>query len=298
MNYNLELSNIELFPDGSIRSGFPKQEYYFQTNFGNFKAQHTNDDARKQTINSLEFFDSGNLRKISLEEQTDITTKHGNIPAELILFYDTKKIRKVFPLNGRITGYWSEKDEYKLAKELEFNIGKLNIKGKFINIEFYENETIKSMLLWPGETVDLTINDEIIKVKNRISFYSSGKIKSIEPAKPVIIKTPIGRINVINTSSSGLGYASAISFSENGSVQELLTSSEKFEVIRNNQLIANITPKLEPSMCNDKILIPQVIKIKFEKEYVYFDETEYELVPHEFLVHNNAVQVTNISCCS
>ena len=166
MNNNLNLSNIELFPDGSIRSGFPQQEYQFDTKYGSFKAQYSNDEARKQTINSLEFFECGSIRKLSLEEQTSVQTKHGEIPAELILFYNSKEIRKIFPLNGRITGYWSEKDEYNLADELEFIIDDIHIKGKFINIEFYENQTLKSLLLWPNETLELVINDEKIKVKN------------------------------------------------------------------------------------------------------------------------------------
>lgn len=297
LNNNLKLSNIELFSDGSVRSGFPKQEYHFNTDYGTFKAQHTNDDARKQTINSLEFFECGNLRKISLEKQTTVQTIHGEIPAELILFYNSKEIRKIFPLNGKITGYWSEKDEYKLADQLEFIIDDIHIKGKFINIEFYENQALKSLLLWPNETMELDINNEKIKIKNKITFYENGKIKSIEPVKSVLVDTVIGKINVFNTASSGLGYGSTVIFDESGNIKELNTSSDKFEIKKDSELIAAIEPEMQPSMCNDKILVPQAINIKFENEYVSFDDAKYELAPHEIYIYNNAVRITNISCC-
>lgn len=296
-NIGLELSNIEIFPDGSVRSGFPKKEYFFNTEYGKFRAQYTNDGARKQTINSLEFFPDGGLRKISLENQENIDTDYGEIPAELVLFYDTKKIRKIFPLNGRITGYWSEKDEYGLAKELEFNVGGREIKGKFINIEFYETGALKSLLLWSSERIQIEIGGKKVKVKNKISFYEDGEIKSVEPSEAFMLDTPIGKVNIVNGFSSGFGYGSTILFAENGEVKQIQTTSEIFEVLRDKKLVAFIEPELNPSMCNDKVFLPDVIKVEFENKYIAFNGTKFEMDTHEFLIHNNVIKAANVGSC-
>ena len=83
---------------------------------------------RKRNSPSCYFYPDGNLQKLALEDQTEITTPIGILPAELITFYRSGNIKRIFPLNGKLSAYWDEADEYNLADKITLNliIGKIN----------------------------------------------------------------------------------------------------------------------------------------------------------------------------
>ena len=81
------------------------------TQYGDLIPQYTDDDLRKREILPVEYHPSGALKAVPLETQTIIATPAGDIPAELISFHENGTISRIFPLNGKLSGYWSQEDE-------------------------------------------------------------------------------------------------------------------------------------------------------------------------------------------
>ena len=59
----------------------------------------------------------------------------------------------MFLLDGKLSGYWSEDDEYNLAKTYKFNFEFASFEAKVISLHFYKTEELKSITLWPKERV-------------------------------------------------------------------------------------------------------------------------------------------------
>ena len=64
------------------------------------------------------FHESGRLKCLPLETQTIVATPAGDIPAEMLTFHPDGSLSRIFPLNGKLSGYWSQDDEAKLAAPL------------------------------------------------------------------------------------------------------------------------------------------------------------------------------------
>ena len=75
-------------------------------------------DGRQKNRPSVEFFDSGEVYSVYLQERTNIKTPVGEIPAEFVTFYKSGAVKRVFPLYGQLSGFWTEDQEYELATEI------------------------------------------------------------------------------------------------------------------------------------------------------------------------------------
>ncbi|MEL7596806.1 MAG: hypothetical protein AAGU01_01250, partial [Clostridiaceae bacterium] len=178
---------MDKYPNGNIRDCVLNKPNIIKTKYGDLVAQYEDNDERRKCTLSMSFYDDGNLKSLSLQEQTKIETSLGVLKAEHITFYRNGNIKRIFPLDGKITGYWGEDDEYSLAEEFNFDFSFVKFKQKIIGISFFENEEPKSITLWPKDKV--TIESPIGTVEARIGFslYPDGKLKSFEPYKPLEI---------------------------------------------------------------------------------------------------------------
>ncbi|MGM0509211.1 MAG: hypothetical protein ACQERZ_08660 [Fusobacteriota bacterium] len=296
---NLELSNVDLYSDGMVKSGFPTKKYSFFTKYGELIPQYRNDRQRDKTGSSLEFFKTGELKKISLQNRIAIQTEIGKIPAELILFYKGGKLRKIFPLNGKLSGFWTEKEEYSLAEKVMINNGKYKFYNKLINVEFYESQKLKRIVVWPKERIDLEVNGKVIKVKNGISFFENGTVKSFEPAEDLLMDTSIGKLNVQNSVvNDGLGNKFSTELNSDGTVKKIVTTKDRIKVFSGGELFETIEPELIPSWCNEQFLIPDPLEIEFDNDKVKFGgKKEFDIREYDFKVINNAIETKKISFC-
>lgn len=268
------VEEAEFYPNGQIRSCKVTEPQVFKTAIGDLIPQYETKDDRRKMTGTVEFYENGDLMAISLDEQIKLSTESGIIPAEKILFYEGEKIKRIFPLNGKLSGYWGEDNEYKLAEEINLNFGDKEVKSKFISIAFYENQKVKSLTLWPKERMSLNTHLGTINIRKGISFYENMNIKSFEPTAEIMVPTPIGNINAFNNEITGLnGDVNSIQFFENGKIKSLFTCNSKIKITEGRN-IKTLASELKPGWCNELVKIPVAIKIDFAGELVIFNEKE------------------------
>ena len=115
------ISSVEFYPDGSLKECILSALNRLATPYGELIPQYETDGIRRKYVKSLSFHQNGNLKSISFQKATIISTPLGAFPAELVIFYPGGEIKRLFPLNGKLSGFWSEEDEYQLAQEIEFS---------------------------------------------------------------------------------------------------------------------------------------------------------------------------------
>lgn len=277
------------FENGGIRECIVNRYNGLCTPNGTFVPLFDAAGTRKKNINSITFYKNGDLKSISLQEQTLVKTPVGELPAELLTFYESGSIKRVFPLNGKISAYWTEEDEYGLAEEFTFNIGSLSLKSRIIGIYFYESGEVKSITLWPNETLEVSSPLGSVKIRTGISFYCDGKIKSLEPYDLLPVKTPIGTITAFDSRSNGInGDNNSLKFLNDGTIQSLITSTDIVSVTENNGKKHIYGPKIETSIIesDDTAVIP--MRIEFSDGFVSFDgsDTKFEISQCVFSVRH------------
>lgn len=279
------VEDAEYYSNGNLKLCRVAELNKLETSIGLLIPQYETRDDRRKITGTIEFYENGDLMSICLDEQIEITTKHGTIPAEKILFYKNEKIKRIFPLNGKLTGYWGEENEYGLAEVTELEVFGKTIKSKFISIAFYESGLIRSATFWPKEVAEIEINSQIVKVRKGISFYENGSIKSYEPAKMVKVKTPIGTISAFHNEIVGLnGDVNSIQFYSDGSLKSLFTCSEKIKIVSENSEHI-IEPELKAGWCNELVKIPNPVKIDFSQEKIIFNENKtFEISNNKFFI--------------
>ena len=105
----------EYGPEGQALAVFAAGPAVLATAAGDLVPQHTIDDARRMHRPPVVFHPNGHVRSLPLERRTPVATPLGTLPAELVTFHDNGALARVFPLNGKLSGYWTEADEAGLA---------------------------------------------------------------------------------------------------------------------------------------------------------------------------------------
>jgi hypothetical protein len=264
--------------DGYFKNGVLKEctlveKNRINTPLGLLIPQYEDDGVRRKFTSSLSFYQNGALKKLSLQEQTEVDTPIGKIPAELLTFYDSGALMRVFPLNGKISGYWTENSEYGLAKSMQLNFPFGKIESKIICVNFYESGSVKSLTFWPREKLFINTPYGEIPIRIGLSLYENGSIKSVEPLKPYAVSTPIGTIMAFDIDAVGIsGDLNSLKFNENGTVAELKTISNSIEVIKSDETVTHYEPTLVISHFSDELMAIKPLIVSFCDGKVYFGE--------------------------
>lgn len=278
----------EKFAAGSIKNCTVGQLNRIKTPYGVLIPRFDSQGVRRKYTPSLAFYKSGSLKSISLQEQQVIKTPLGEFPAELVTFYENGSLKRIFPLNGKITGYWTEKNEYDLAEEYDLDLPSGHLKTKFMGLYFYETGAVKSVTLWPQDSV--TINSPLGTVSARIgiSFYPDGNIKSFEPGHPIGVKTPIGEILAYNPQPLGInGDSNSLVLAENGKIKSLYTPRSMIIVEDKDGKQKIHRPLLKPDLFDEQKRNPVPMTIEFGEERVTIGShivSQYELSSYKFYV--------------
>lgn len=282
------VTSLENYSNGSIKECNLDMYNELLTEVGLLIPQYENNGVRKKYVRALSFYESGNLKSLSLQEQTQITTPIGTIPADLVTFYESGKLKRVFPLNGAITGYWTEEDEYGLAKDFSFDFSFGTFQAKPISVYFYETGVVKSVTLWPQETV--VVDSPIGKINTRtgISLYADGSLHSVEPTATVSVTTPLGSLMAYNPDSLGIhGDSNSLVFSENGALEALTLSTQKIIVQNKSKQSTIYSPGKRPSMTSENEMEVDPLHISFHQGNVRFSgavQGEHALAAHTFSI--------------
>ena len=164
------------------------------TRYGNLLPCSGASDYRKKHRCAVCYYDSGALKSVYLEEPQVLSFPSGDYQAELITFYEDGSAKRIFPLYGQISAYWSIEEEAEYAPEYEFEIAGDIYLIKPECIFFYPSGKIRSITLWPSDELNVKTPVGNIRTKLGIELYESGTVRSIEPVYGTVISTPSGDI--------------------------------------------------------------------------------------------------------
>lgn len=295
------ISSPGYYPDGSLMECDLNEELVLDTPQGAFIPQYTSEGVRKKYIKALTLYPNGNLKRLYLEHQMPVKTLLGDMKAELLTFYEAGGLKRVFPLNGKISGYWTEDNEYELAESMSLELSFGKVEKKLISVHFYEKGNIKSLTLWPKDFLMVPCLGVKVKVRFGIAFYPDGMIKSLEPAYPLFLITPIGRIAAFDINANGInGDDNSLNFYEDGRVRSLVTSTDRVKIKnKKNGEVKNVGPTFRPSIIRDEDeeVVP-VTLIFFDDRCCIDGRTELTFAYEEYSFEVENMVVTPKTTCS
>ncbi len=294
------ISSVELYDNGKIKECSVTKKNELITPYGRLIPQYQNEGVRNKYIKALALYENGNIKKIALQGQSVVETSIGFMKAELITFYKSGRIKRLFPLNGKITGYWTEENEYELTELQEFNFPFGKINKRIIGILFYESGSIKSLTLWPKEILMLTTPSGKFGVHYGVGIYPDGKLKSCEPAYPVLIDSVIGTLTAFDVNASGInGDKNSLNFNEDGSIKSLVTSTDSIEVIGQSTESHLFEPGLRPSILDEEGMDIIPLKVEFYENKIRINENDkniFGIGEFDFIIKNSTL--TSFNKCS
>jgi hypothetical protein len=232
------------------------------TQYGDLIPQYTDDDLRKREILPVEYHPSGALKSVPLETQTVIATPAGDIPAELVSFHENGTISRIFPLNGKLSGYWSQEDEAGLAEVLTLTTPFGLARARILSVSFHDNRIMRSLTLWPGETISVPTPAGPVETRIGVSFTREGKVASLEPAKPLSVPTPAGEMTVFDPDAVGVnGDRNSLVFDEDGKVAQAVTTLTRLTVVHPDGHHESFIPEYRESLCgdSDREVVPMTV---------------------------------------
>lgn len=241
-------------------------------------------DERRKEFPPVKAFKNGNIKSISLNELTPIKTSIGTVEAEKLTYYEDGQINRLFLLDGRISGYWTEDDEYNLAKEYKLNFEFSSFRGKPMSFHFYKSGELKSLSLWPKERIKIDFENYNFTGRIGVSLYKSGKLMSCEPFRPTTINTPIGRIDAYDINAIGIhADTNSLNFYEDGNIKSLISSTNTITINTPEGDTIYHSPKKIRLYSNSEVLDTITLKIEFiDKKVVIDGKYEYLLDDNKF----------------
>jgi len=285
------VDSYSCYPGGELLGVKLSVKNTLATNAGDLVPAYTETHRRKNKY-SVEFYQSGAIKKIALEEVQKVKTPLGEMPAELIIFFESGDVKRVFPLDGKISGMWSEQEEKALASPLSFELPFAAFSAIIGGIAFFQSGAIRSITLFPGETVPVSTKYGEIKAHNGFSMYESGKLESLEPSVPFEIQTPIGTIKAYDPNALGINAdINSLVFNEDGKVTALTTVFNSVGVKTADGRLLLFAPREVVNPLDDETMITDGLKISFDYKTntVQFTEGEKTAV---FTISESSFAIT------
>lgn len=196
---------------------------------------------------------NGQIASLPLENRTPITTPLGVVEVELVTFYENGALKRIFPLNGKLTGFWSEADEARLAKAIPMPLpGGTTALIKPLNCLFYPSGALKAITLWPGDSVEIETPLGKAQARVGVAFHESGALASFEPTAPWKVETPIGRIAAYDPDPEGVcGDVNSIGFFPDGAISHLTSVDDRVFATGPDGKTVEFKPVRTPCRCSE-----------------------------------------------
>ncbi|OGR35268.1 MAG: hypothetical protein A2051_04080 [Desulfovibrionales bacterium GWA2_65_9] len=260
---------LEWHDSGALKSCAPAGPALLATPHGALPPQYSTDDLRRRTVQAVYFYDSGALRHLPLETRTEILTPAGPMLAELVTFHKDGALARVFPLNGKLSGYWTQEDEGRLAGPVTLNTPLGPVSARLIGVSFRPDKTLRSLTLWPGESLDVATPAGVLSVRIGVSFRPDGSVESLEPARPQGVQTPVGLVRAFDLDACGIhGDLNSLTFAPDGSVQRVATSLTVLVAVGPDGRERRFAPASRESLCGDSEREPVPLWLDFSSEAV------------------------------
>ncbi|MFV0466261.1 MAG: hypothetical protein ACK5ML_09315 [Lachnospiraceae bacterium] len=278
-----DVTSFHKLPTGELFSVNLGGKNMVVTHIGELVPAYTQTPRRKNKP-SVEFHPDGMIKAVYLEEQTEVETPIGTLPAEYVMFYPTGELHRVFISDGQISGFWTQEEESEYQIPLTFDFEFSQFTAKLNGICFYKNGDIRSITLYPGESAVVNTPAGEIVTEIGFSLYESGALKSIEPKEAVLIKTPIGLFAAHDPSAIGINADSnSICFDESGRLTSFKTVQHKILIQTDAGKFEILMPEMKAHPLYDDTQIRSAIKISFdfEQDTVEIDNGEIHVYSME-----------------
>ena len=255
---------VEFHPGGGVRACVPAGRITLHTPLGPLVVQHSTDDLRRREVAALTFHESGALRCLSLEERTTVPTPAGPVGAEMLTFHPCGALARVFPLNGRLSGYWTEQDEARLAGPLALCTPLGPLAARVICLRFGPGGQLLGLTLWPGEAVDVPTPAGVLAARIGVALRPDGTLRSLEPAVPVAVPTSVGPVLAFDPDAVGVsGDVNSLAFGPSGAVERVVTGRTEVHARRADGWRAVYAPRSRESLCGDTAREPVPMVLEF-----------------------------------
>ncbi|WP_196602504.1 hypothetical protein [Pectinatus frisingensis] len=282
--------NIAYHKNGHVAECICQNKSLIRLNNLTLLPYYTENERRKLSP-SIKFYPDGTLKSVYLEKQVSINTPLGLTAAELITFYPDGGLCRVFPLNGKISAYWSEDREINLLGKMTFPLSVGTFTTRPMCFHFYKNGHLKSLTLQSTERI--TINTPVghLKIKCGFSLYKDGQLCSAEPASAQKLLTPIGHLTCCDPNSIGLSADSgSLIFTESGALQQLKTI-DIINIIDSGNCRHSFVPDRIPNPLNENALLTLPLTVNFSINTITIEKNTAEkftfpLHSCQFIINN------------
>lgn len=243
--------HIGRYPGGGVESVLVVEPNTLDTPFGPLVPQYKTDDLRRPRHEAMFFHPDGTLKNIALQDKVYVETPSGTLPTELMTFYEDGSLRRLLTLNGKMGGFYSWKDEKKLAEDMTYQTPLGTYTSRLMGVFFYQSGDVRSLTFWPEDSLVMPTPAGETAVRIGIAFHDDGSVRSFEPEEPIIVETPIGRIKAFDPDAEGIhGDVNSLVFDHSGVVTALSTSSDRIDVHCNGDVYSFLPPEKE-NICGD-----------------------------------------------
>lgn len=259
--------NVEYYDNGQIGSAMLGEKSIFETQYGQLMPNYSGADVRKKYREAVSFYENGNIKSIYLEEPQMIQTPAGKMEAELLSFYPGGEIKRLFPLYGQISGYWTEEDEYKLAPEVELYLLGRKIKVHPLCVVFYPSGQVRSLTIWRKDTITVQTKYGEIKSNFGVELTEDGALKSIEPTFGTVLATEYGKLYPFNSENYHLqAENNSLVFDDKGELLAATTIKTGLKVAEDGKIRYIHAKKAEDPLTGG--LRPFPLALQFEESYI------------------------------
>lgn len=258
------LVSYRCYPTGELEGIKLSGKNMVLTHIGELVPFYTETERRKNKY-SVEFYKNGMIKSVALEKQQPIYTAIGEFPSELVTFFDTGELKRFFPLDGKLSGFWTEEDEKSLHIPFQFDLGFTSFKVMINCVAFWKDGSIRSITLFPSETIN--VRTPVGEVETRVGFsiYQSGELESLEPASPVQVHTPIGLMTAFDPDASGVtADSNSLVFNKKGQLVQLVTSESRVDIQTEDGHLKVVEPKLMNNPLDDETVQREGMTVRFD----------------------------------
>lgn len=272
------VSSVRKSLSGALQAVSLTENNVIVTHAGELYAAYTQTPRRKHKP-SVEFYENGLVKAVALENQQDVLTPVGEMPAELVTFYESGELHRVFPVDGQVSGFWTEEEEREMNVPLTFDFGFSVFTAMLSSLCFYKSGAIKSVTLYPGEIITVKTPLGSFSVRHGFSLYETGELRSFEPAVPVHIQTPVGMLTAFDTMSVGVSADhNSVTLSDDGRVIGVKTGANRIMAQTGDGPVRWHAPVQKPHPCSDELPFYQPLELAFEDETATITDNE----PHSY----------------
>ncbi|WRS27611.1 hypothetical protein U6B65_00360 [Oscillospiraceae bacterium MB08-C2-2] len=272
------VATVSHYPNGTPQDVTLREKNVILTHVGELIPLYKTDSARRKYKSAISFHPSGTIKSVSLQQQQDIQTPIGEFPAELVTFYETGELKRFFVLDGQLSGFWSIEDERALNIAFSFEFPFAAFQAMLVGICLYKSGSIRSLTLFPGEQISLTLDGlGTISVRTGFSLYEDGQVRSLEPAVPSAVKTPIGTLWAYDAQALGISAdSSSLMLDQEGRIIALSTMTNRIVATVPGYPVTTFTQQSVTDPINPLVQMKMPLRIVFDyqKNLVIIGDSE------------------------